>query len=101
MTTPHETLLALSVPDEWVERIAERAAEIVLNRLEAQSTALAPEWLSVTNAARHLDVTEERIRKLIARRQLPFYQEAPGCRILLRRRELDDWLAAFRQPRNS
>ena len=55
-----------------------------------------PEWLSVESAARYLDVAQERVRKLIARRAVPYYQEAPGCRIFFRRSELDEWMQTFR-----
>ena len=89
--------LTLTIPEALVEQIAEQAADIVLSRLASTSGLAASDWLSVSSAANYLDVAEERIRKLIARRQLPFYQEAAGCRILLRRCELDDWLISARQ----
>jgi len=43
-----------------------------------------------------LDVSPERVRKLIARRAIPHYQDGHGCRIFLRRRELDEWKSASR-----
>jgi excisionase family DNA binding protein len=88
--------LTLKVPEELVERVAKRAAELVLVALERDAERW-PEWLSVETAARYLDVSPERVRKLQARGDLPFYQEAPGCRVLFSRRELDDWLACFRR----
>jgi excisionase family DNA binding protein len=51
-----------------------------------------PAWMSVETAARYLDCTPERIRKLIARRAIPFSQEAPGCRIFLSKTDLDAWM---------
>jgi hypothetical protein len=33
---------------------------------------------------------------LISKREIPFYSEGPGCRITLRRSELDLWLSGFR-----
>jgi excisionase family DNA binding protein len=59
---------------------------------------LPPEWMTVENAARYLDMKVERLRKLVAYREVPFHQEAPGCRIYFRRRDLDEWMASFRQP---
>jgi excisionase family DNA binding protein len=88
--------LAFEVPTELVEAIASRAAEIVLERLASEQPD-GGRWMSVETAAAHLDVSVERVRKLIARRELPFYQEAPGCRILLSRSELDGWMQSFRQ----
>jgi hypothetical protein len=35
-----------------------------------------------------------RIRKLIARREIPFHQEGVGCRVFLARRDLTAWMAA-------
>jgi len=34
------------------------------------------------------------IRELIARRRIPFSQEAAGCRVFLQRAQLDKWLEA-------
>ena len=51
-----------------------------------------PEWMGVETAARYLDVTVERVRKLKERGRLPCYQEGPGCRVFFRRSELDEWM---------
>jgi len=88
-----ETPLNLAVPPEMLEAVAERAAEIVLERSPASSW---PEWMSVDTAARYLDVPVERVRKLKERRELPYYQDAPGCRVFFRRAELDAWMAGCR-----
>ena len=55
----------------------------------------APEWLSVESAARYLDVSPERVRKLQSRRELPYYQEAPGARVFFHRLELDEAMARW------
>src|SRR6266540_18458 len=57
-----------------------------------------PEWMNVETAARYLDVSPERVRKLQARGELPFYQEAPGCRVAFNRRELDEAIRRWRAP---
>ena len=80
-----------------LEAIAELVEARVLERLTDAAPA-APEWLSVESAARYLDISPERVRKLIARRAIPYYQDAPGCRVFLRRRELDDCMSALRIP---
>jgi excisionase family DNA binding protein len=88
--------LALPIPDEVVEAIALRAAQIVVERLQVESQAW-PEWMGIETAAKYLDVSVERVRKLQARRQLPFHQEGPGCRVFFRRSELDAAMAELRQ----
>lgn len=55
-------------------------------------------WMNVDSAARYLDVSPQRLRKLQARREVPYYQEAPGCRVLFRRTELDQWMSQHHQP---
>jgi excisionase family DNA binding protein len=88
--------LALPIPEELVEAIAVRAAEIVVERLQVESQAW-PEWMGIETAARYLDCSVERLRKLQGRRQLPFHQEAPGCRVFFRRSDLDAAMAELRQ----
>jgi excisionase family DNA binding protein len=55
-----------------------------------------PQWLSVETAARYLDCSPERVRKLVARRQIPFAQEAKGCRVSFDRDDLDEWMCGKR-----
>jgi excisionase family DNA binding protein len=55
-----------------------------------------PQWMSVTTASRYLDVSPERLRKLIARRQIPFVQEGRGCRVSLSRHDLDQCMRGQR-----
>jgi excisionase family DNA binding protein len=88
--------LVLPIPDTVVEVIAEHVARLLAVGTPPPTDPW-PEWMSVETAARYLDVSPERIRKLLARGELPYYQAAPGCRILFRRSELDDSLAAFRR----
>jgi excisionase family DNA binding protein len=81
---------------ELVEAIAARAAEIVVERLQVGQQSW-PEWMGIETAAQYLDVSPERLRKLQARRRLPFHQEGPGCRVFFRRSELDVAMAELRQ----
>lgn len=74
---------------------AARTLELLGTRLEQEAW---PAWMSVETASRYLDVSPERLRKLQARREIPFHQEAPGCRVFFRRHDLDEWMAAFRLP---
>jgi excisionase family DNA binding protein len=76
----------LSVPDELFEAIAERAAALVLARLDAE-----PEpWLGVDEAARYLACTPSRIYALKSANRIPHRKD--GSRLLFRRSELDAWL---------
>jgi excisionase family DNA binding protein len=88
--------LEVAIPEDLVEAIAFRAAEIVVAKMQAEAKSW-PEWMSITTAAAYLDVSVERVRKLQARRQLPFHQEAAGCRVFFRRTELDEAMSRVRQ----
>ena len=90
------TDLTVIVPAEVVEQIARRAAEIALSELDARADRQPPEWMGVERAAEHLGCSSERLRKLIARRKIPFHQEGPRCRVSFNRRDLDNWMRAHR-----
>ncbi len=78
--------LTFELTPEAVERIAERAAELVAERNgHAQDS-----WLSVAEAAEHLRCTPSRIYSLVSARRVPFHKD--GSRTLFRRSELDDWV---------
>lgn len=47
-------------------------------------------WLSVERAAAYLDWPKQRLYKLTAARQIPFYKH--DGRLLFHQRELDQWL---------
>jgi excisionase family DNA binding protein len=55
-----------------------------------------PEWMDAFKAADYLGVSVERVRKLKDRGAIPAYQEAPRCRVLFRRRDLDASMEALR-----
>jgi excisionase family DNA binding protein len=76
-----------------VERLRAELGDEIRAQVRAEIEAAAwPAWMSIETAARYLDCTPERIRKLIARRSIPFSQEAPGCRIFLSKTDLDEWM---------
>jgi excisionase family DNA binding protein len=87
--------LAIVVPEQLVQAIVERVLVVLDEREQARESAW-PEWMSVETAAAYLDVSPERVRKLQARGQLPFFQEAPGCRVTFSRRELDETIRRWR-----
>src|SRR4051812_16623522 len=92
------TGFSVEVPAEVLEAIVAEVTARVVEELRAADDRSWPEWMSVETAARYLDVSPERVRKLQARRDIPYCQEARGCRVLFRRRDLDDWMASYEQP---
>jgi excisionase family DNA binding protein len=53
-------------------------------------------FVDVEGAAHFLGVSPERIRKLVARHAIPFFQDAPGCRVSFSIDDLDRWMTTFR-----
>lgn len=80
--------LALELPAEAIEAIAQRAAEIVQER--ERDTAIEP-WIGVAEAAEHLHCRPQRIYSLVHQGRLQPHRD--GSRLLFRRSELDSWLA--------
>jgi excisionase family DNA binding protein len=60
----------------------------------AESTDTWPMWMNVETAARYLDVSVERLRKLKDSGSVPFVQERPGARVFHNRDDLDAWMRA-------
>jgi excisionase family DNA binding protein len=82
---PDSRPLALTLPDELLDEIAERAAGKLL---ELQA---APEpWVGVDEAAHHLGCKPHRIYSLVHRKAVPFRKD--GSRLLFRLSQLDVWL---------
>ena len=68
------------------------ALAAIASRLTPTSSEPWPEWMSVDTVARYLDCSPERIRKLAARREIPYAQEGVGCRLSFSRQAIDDWM---------
>ena len=79
--------LALELPNALIERLAQRVAAIVLERLEDTSSR---RWLTVDRAADYLGRSQEAVRGLVKRRELTGYK--PDGRLQLDREELDRWM---------
>jgi excisionase family DNA binding protein len=75
--------LAFSLPPEAVDAIAARAAELVVERLERESSP----WLTRAQAAAYLGLPVSRLEK---NRTIPCHRE--GRRVLYHRAELDAFL---------
>ena len=78
--------LALELPDELLEQIAQRAAELVAERQPADASP----WLDAKAAAEYLSAPVSRIHDLVQLRKLTPCRD--GRRLLFRRDDLDAYL---------
>lgn len=85
--------LTLLLDDEQMEVIVRAAAEMVLTRTLRESATSGSAWLDSRAAAQYLGMTRNALHKLTARRQIPFEQDGPGCKLWFQRTRLDRWRA--------
>ena len=85
--------LALVVPDQLVEELAERTAELVAARLVPAARAESP-WLDFEGAMAYLSFSRDQLYKLTAARAIPLRKKRNGQGLLFHRDELDRWLEA-------
>jgi excisionase family DNA binding protein len=85
--------LRVAVPDELVQGLAERIAELVAERIEARPPVTSP-WLDFEAALAYLGFSRDRLYKLTAARAIPFRKKRGGHALLFHRDELDRWLEA-------
>jgi hypothetical protein len=83
----------MTAPVVTLESIAERLEEVL-----ARLGGTLPEYLSVGGAADYCSLCERSIRGAIAAGKLAVYRPVPG-RLLIARRELDDWVRQARGAR--
>ena len=83
--------LTVTLPDQLLQRVADRVAERVLARLPALPAATSP-WLDFDAALAYLGFTRDRLYKLTAARAIPFRKKRDGQGLLFHRGELDRWL---------
>jgi excisionase family DNA binding protein len=76
--------LALPIPDEWLEAIAERVVELLAERAPA---ANGSPYLSVAESAELLRADRQRIYDLLSSGRLTRHKD--GSRVLVSRAELD------------
>ena len=88
--------LTLELPAELVEAAAERAAAIVLQRLEQEHTAAQSPFMTVAEAAAYARCKPQRIYDLLSSRRLTRHKD--GARTLIQRAELDAHLAPTSGP---
>jgi len=80
----------LTVPTSLLNAIAERAADIVFDRLRDECFATPSPFLTVGEAAEYLRAKPQRIYDLLSSRRLTRHKD--GRRVLISRVELDEHL---------
>lgn len=90
MTGPLDTGslgISLDIGDELVERIAERAAELVAGQQEVAGDG----WLrGADKIAAYIDAPRSRVYGLASAHRIPVHHDGPA--LIARRSELDAWL---------
>jgi excisionase family DNA binding protein len=81
--------LSLTLPAEWIEAVAERAAAIVAEQLADQ---VDTGFLDVAGAAEFLACGKDRVYALVSAKRIPHHRD--GSRLLFERAELRAWVAA-------
>jgi hypothetical protein len=79
------TSFALAIPDDFVERIAQRAAAIVLERSSLAESR--PAWLTLEQAAKQLDCSADAVRMRVNRGRLVARHQ--GRRVYVSRRSVE------------
>lgn len=80
--------LEVELPDDFLEAIAARAADLVSERLESEP---ASPYLSIPEAAEYLRSSRQRVYDLLSSGRLTRFKD--GARVLVSRVELDRYLA--------
>jgi len=94
---PRGHRLAIVVPDELLQDLAERTAELVVAQLPSTTRVDSP-WLDFEGAMTYLGFSRDRLYKLTAARAIPFRKKRDGQGLLLHRDELDRWVEAEYEP---
>jgi excisionase family DNA binding protein len=81
------TEVRLEVPDDVLDAIAERAAAIVLERLDAPAPRESSEFVTVDEAAEILRAARQRVYDLLSDGRLERFKD--GSRVLVRRADLE------------
>jgi excisionase family DNA binding protein len=76
--------VALALTDAQIEQIAARAAELVIERQQADASS---PWLDAAGAAEYLACSRDRVYDLVQLRRLAVHRD--GRRLLFRRADLD------------
>lgn len=74
--------------DELADRLADRIA------CKEGSSQEPDRWLSTEEAAKHLGMHPDTLRRLAGERRIPFQQDGPNCKMHFRLSTVDEWRAA-------
>lgn len=87
MSTNGSHPLALALPEELIELIAKRAAEILIDRRGTAEDG----WLrGADRIAAYIDSPRSRVYALTSARRIPIHHD--GSALVARRSELDRWI---------
>jgi excisionase family DNA binding protein len=87
--------LELRIPQELIEALADRVAEIVIERLDRGGGPAATRWMRSSDAAAYLGWSKGALYDRVSRKALPHYK-VDGI-LLFKREELDAWLEQYKQ----
>jgi hypothetical protein len=80
--------LRVEIDEELIEQIAERAAELIGERTQAEGS---DGWLrGADRIAAYIDAPRSRVYALVSARRIPVHHD--GSALIARRSELDRWL---------
>jgi len=85
--------------DQLLRRLADLVVDRLTERTEASASQPVDDWMDAREAAAHLGIHRDTVRKLAAQRAIPVHQDGPGCKLYFRRDELDDWRRSSTGPR--
>jgi excisionase family DNA binding protein len=82
--------LALTIPDELVEAVAQRVVELL--RQDQPRQELPSPWLDLEGACAYLGFSRNTLYRLTAARAIPCRKKAGGQGLRFHRDELDAWM---------
>jgi excisionase family DNA binding protein len=85
--------MTVGAVDELLDELACRIAERVASRL-AEAQHRVDRWLTTREAADHLGMHADTLRRLAGARAIPSEQDGPGCALHFRLSDLDGWREA-------
>lgn len=85
---------SLPIPDAVLDLIAERAAELVLARLDNTGTP----WRDLDGAAAYLARSPDAVRKLVDRGKLRAHQDGRRARLHFHTDDLDHYMRRSARP---
>jgi excisionase family DNA binding protein len=92
-------LTELAIVEHLVDRLAEKVAAVIAERLN-EADERSDDWFDSRNAAEYLGIHRDTLRKLAAERAIPTEQDGPGCKLYFRRSDLDAWRRSGGRPRH-